>query len=340
MIGLSPLPQGHPDPFQRKTVRPSSACHGAFSLAGGRSQSFASAAADSYALFGHAFAPGPGLQALALAGDERLVGSLCKRHAVTPHGGSDRLRAHGFRVSFTPLSAVLFTFPSRYCALSVSRECLALADGAAGFGQGSSDPALLRVQARLARVPRTGLSPAPARLSRRLPLCGLLPLCRPYYPARASTPAVWAVPLSLAATRGVTVVFLSSDYWDVSVRRVRLPIRGCRACARRVAPFGHPRIWGCSRLPAVFRGLPRPSSPPGAKASSVRPRSLLALREFPRRARAPAGSLSFVVSFSLCVCFPSNPVKEPCGSGIAAVSRRSGECGARTHDPRLAKPVL
>ena len=28
--------------------------------------------------------------------------------------GSDRLQAHGFRFSFTPLSAVLFTFPSRY----------------------------------------------------------------------------------------------------------------------------------------------------------------------------------------------------------------------------------
>ena len=27
---------------------------------------------------------------------------------------SDRLQAHGFRFSFTPLSAVLFTFPSRY----------------------------------------------------------------------------------------------------------------------------------------------------------------------------------------------------------------------------------
>ena len=84
LIGLSPLPPAHPSTFQRKPVRPSSACHGAFSLAGGRSQSFASAAADSYALFGHAFAPGPGLKALALAGDERLVGSLCKRHAVTP----------------------------------------------------------------------------------------------------------------------------------------------------------------------------------------------------------------------------------------------------------------
>ena len=40
-----------------------------------------------------------------------------RRH---PFRGSDRLRAHGFRVSFTPLSAVLFTFPSRYlCAIGL-----------------------------------------------------------------------------------------------------------------------------------------------------------------------------------------------------------------------------
>ena len=72
------------------------------------------------ALFGPAFAPGAGVNALTLAADERLVGSLCKRHAVTTLGGSDRLRAHGFRVSFTPLSAVLFTFPSRYlCAIGL-----------------------------------------------------------------------------------------------------------------------------------------------------------------------------------------------------------------------------
>ena len=54
------------------------------------------------------------------------------------------------------------------------------------------------------------------------------------------------------------------------------PLGGCHACAWRVAPFGHLRIEGRSRLPAVFRGLPRPSSPPGAKASSVRLCSLLA----------------------------------------------------------------
>ena len=66
------------------------------------------------ALFGLAFAPGARLKALALAADGQLVGSLCKRHAVTPKRGSDRLQAHGFRFCFTPLSAVLFTFPSRY----------------------------------------------------------------------------------------------------------------------------------------------------------------------------------------------------------------------------------
>ena len=120
MIGLSPLPPARPSTFQRKPVRPSSACHGAFSLPWGRSQSFASAAGDSTALFGPAFAPGAGIHALTLAADERLVGSLCKRHAVTTKSGSDRLRAHGFRVSFTPLSAVLFTFPSRYlCAIGL-----------------------------------------------------------------------------------------------------------------------------------------------------------------------------------------------------------------------------
>ena len=41
--------------------------------------------------------------------------------------------------------------------------------------------------------------------------------------------------------------------------------------SRRVAPFGHARISSCLPIPALFRGLPRPSSPPEAKASSVRP---------------------------------------------------------------------
>ena len=38
-----------------------------------------------------------------------------------------------------------------------------------------------------------------------------------------------------------------------------------------VAPFGYPWIKECSPLPMAFRSVPRPSSPPGAKASTECP---------------------------------------------------------------------
>ena len=44
----------------------------------------------------------------------------------------------------------------------------------------------------------------------------------------------------------------------------------------RIAPFGNPWIKGRLRLPADYRGLPRPSSPAAAKASVMRPNSLSA----------------------------------------------------------------
>ena len=83
-------------------------------------------------------------------------------------------------------------------------------------------------------------------------------------------------PLSLAATRGISVDFSSSGYLDVSVPRVVLPppmgsAGGCRRSRRRVLPFGNPRIEGRVRLPGDYRGLPRPSSASCAKASAVRP---------------------------------------------------------------------
>ena len=43
--------------------------------------------------------------------------------------------------------------------------------------------------------------------------------------------------------------------------------------ARGVAPFGHPWITACSRLPRASRSVPRPSSPPSAKASARCPSS-------------------------------------------------------------------
>ena len=105
---------------------------------------------------------------------------------------------------------------------------------------------------------RTGLSPAMAGLSR---------------PFRLSPIDHWPVPLSLATTDGISLMsvppgtemfqfpgFASYHYGFM----IRYP-RGW------VAPFGHPRINACSRLPVAFRSVPRPSSPPGAKASTECP---------------------------------------------------------------------
>ena len=116
-------------------------------------------------------------------------------------------------------------------------------------------------------------------------------LSRPYYPAGASTPAVWAPPLSLATTRGITLVLFSCRYLDVSVRGVRPALSGARPSAARVSPFGHPRINGHLRLPAAFRSLSRPSSPPRATGIPRAPFSF----SFPHP-RLPTGLLVFSVS--------------------------------------------
>ena len=47
--------------------------------------------------------------------------------------------------------------------------------------------------------------------------------------------------------------------------------RVIRLTADRVAPFGDPGITASVQLPQAYRSLPRPSSPLGAKASTVRP---------------------------------------------------------------------
>src|SRR3954452_19203413 len=79
----------------------------------------------------------------------------------------------------------------------------------------------------------------------------------------ACTCQVWADPLSLATTRGVSVDFLSSGYLDVSVR----PLVSARLCIqhavtphyrRWVSPFGNPRVKGCS---TPHRGLSQSSTP-------------------------------------------------------------------------------
>ena len=112
LIGLSPLPTGHPKTFQRQPVRASTVCYHSFTLPMGRSHGFASTTTNLSALFRLAFATDPYLKYLTLLATvtRRLIMQKARRH----HEWLRPLVSVWFQVLFTPLLGVLFTFPSQY----------------------------------------------------------------------------------------------------------------------------------------------------------------------------------------------------------------------------------
>ena len=85
-----------------------------------------------------------------------------------------------------------------------------------------------------------------------------------YNPNNAKTSSVWALPLSLATTRGITFCFLFLEVLRCFSSLSSPPFRDDRSSTCRVAPFGNLRIKGRLHLPEAYRSLPRPSSPPRA----------------------------------------------------------------------------
>ena len=110
---------------------------------------------------------------------------------------------------------------------------------------------------------------------------------------------VWALSLSLATTQEIIVIFSSSAYLDVSVRQVR------SYCAMsstwRVSPFGNPRIESHLQIPAAYRSLSRPSSPPRAKASPVYS-FLLSSDHAPFAPHVVLFDMSYCYNVSIVVC--------------------------------------
>src|SRR5690606_36488327 len=121
-----------------------------------------------------------------------------------------------------PCPGFFSPFPHGTGKLSVFQEYLAVSDGPAGFTQGFTCRALLRIPLSETNIARTGLSPPMARLSSRFRF-NSLGTSWSYNPAATETATDWADPISLAAPLGITLVFSSSAYLDVSVRRVRPP---------------------------------------------------------------------------------------------------------------------
>ena len=167
-------------------------------------------------------------------------------------------------------------FPHGTGPLSVSREYLALPDGPGRFAQGSTCPALLRVPLR----------PAPLRVRS----CHAL---RPPFPRRSArgngSDDAALQPRRRRNAPGLGYSPFARRYWGNHSYFLFLRVLRCfssprwppatkkrdNAKRRWVVPFGHPRIDGHLHLRADFRSLSRPSSPPRAKASAMRPSFLL-----------------------------------------------------------------
>ena len=123
-------------------VRSSIAFYGNFNLDMDRSPGFGSTPTDYFALFRLGFPSAPHLQCLTSPASVTRRTVLQKVRGCT-HKVLPQLVNTGFQVLFHSPPGVLFTFPSQYYALSVTKEYLALEGGPSDFPQGFSCPAVL-----------------------------------------------------------------------------------------------------------------------------------------------------------------------------------------------------
>ena len=122
-------------------VRSSTTSYGSFNLDMDRSPGFGSMISDSTVLLTLAFASAPDLKSLTLPLiiTRRTVLQKVRRRTCVLR----QLVNTGFQVLFHSPPGVLFTFPSQYYALSVTKWYLALGGGPPDFPQGFSCPAVL-----------------------------------------------------------------------------------------------------------------------------------------------------------------------------------------------------
>ena len=207
MIGLSPLPAAHPEAFQRLSVRPSSLFYQAFSLATGRSPSFASTPPD--------YAPSSDSLSLRL-----LVSTpLTWPERVTRRLIMQKARCHGASAPLQPLVGAWFQVlfhPATRGSFHLSLTVLC----AIGLLVVFSLTGWCRlVQRRFLRSPPTQdtLTLVCSCHYRTLTVYGCPSQSirvqinqfnrKSYYPSLAVTKLVWAVPRSLATTDGITCLF-------------------------------------------------------------------------------------------------------------------------------------
>ena len=179
----------------------------------------------------------------------------------------------GFQVLFHSPPGVLFTFPSRYYTLSVTRSYLGLGDGPPTFIPGFTCPELLWIPTSCLPFRLRGYY----SLWQHFPMLfdyGLQSICVGPNPDGIATTGLACSAFARHYSRNRLFAFFSSGYLDVSVPRVPfinlcIQLMMTQYYPRRVSPFGHLRLNAYLQLPVAFRSLSRPSSASGAKASTL-----------------------------------------------------------------------
>ena len=168
MIGLSPLPTGHPLRFQPKWVRPSTGSYPRFSLPMGSSPGFASTTRDYVAVLKTRFRCGS-LQSLTSPRivTRWLILQKARRHTAWV---LRLLVGARFQALFHSPLGVLFTFPSRYWFAIGRGRVFSLGGWSPLLRAGFHVPrATLGRRPAASDLPGTGLSPCSAGLPRPFP---------------------------------------------------------------------------------------------------------------------------------------------------------------------------
>ena len=210
MISLSLRSTAHPLSSQAKWVRSSTTSYRCFNLVMDRSPPLRVHSLRLDALFGLAFAAPSPRKGLSLP-QTMTPGPIMQKVRRHPTRGLRPLVGNWFQVSFIPLTGVLFTFPSRYWFTIGRLLVFSLTRWSAQIHTG------FHVSRATQDTPRLSLVFAYRPVTfygssfQRIPLTFEMPYRSPTTPlSQART--VWAVPLSLAATKGIAFAFFSSAY--------------------------------------------------------------------------------------------------------------------------------
>ena len=252
-------------------VRTSIAFYGNFILDMDRSPGFGCTLTDLFVLFRLGFPSAPHFSCLTLPHRITRRTVLQKVRGCT-YIVLPQLVDTGFQVLFHSPPGVLFTFPSQYYALSVTKEYLALGGGPPDFPQGSTCLVVLRIPLALLRFRIRGFHP----LWLAFPIPFFYPLS---HLVRSITPD--------CTQSGLGSFHFARRYFGnrcffLFLRLLRCfssPGSLCMAmyspCSNRsfsgwVSPFRYLRIIGYLLLTVAFRSLSRLSSALSAKASTLR----------------------------------------------------------------------